>query len=247
MNREQREQVHSWAGEYGIGLSDSQLDLLSVYLDELWEWNKKINLTGLQSPERIIDELILDSLLPAAFLPDQGMFLDVGSGAGIPGIPLKIAKPRGHACLLEANFKKTTFLKHVARVLGLQGIEVVRERVERAAGHLHFEDYDAVTARAMTGMKQTIGWCAPYLHEGGVLFAFHGPKFQASLKEASEEMHRCRVSLEKCIAYNLPARNLRRHLLVLRKTGSGGPCPAEPKGTGDRCLDRRKGSAGDFR
>ena len=105
--------------KYGIDLSEHQLGLFQIYLDELWAWNKRTNLTGLSSRKRIVFELFLDSLIPAPFLAKRGTLLDVGTGAGFPGIPLKIYNPRLVVHLLDANFKKGSFLKQAVRLLGV--------------------------------------------------------------------------------------------------------------------------------
>ena len=86
MKEEEKEIVRTWAHDFGVALSDSQLDLMGLYLEELWEWNRKFNLTGLCSREEIITELLMDSLIAAAFLPEEGRLLDVGSGAGFPAL-----------------------------------------------------------------------------------------------------------------------------------------------------------------
>ncbi len=123
--------LHSKALDYGISLTEHQLSLFQIYLDELWDWNHRINLTGLSTRERIIIELFLDSLIPAPFLPENGRMFDVGSGAGLPGVPLKIFRPHLEVHLLEANSKRVSFLKQVIRLLSLRKIEVMKGRIEK--------------------------------------------------------------------------------------------------------------------
>jgi len=106
LNRDEIKLLGDKALDYGIELSWQQLELFHVYLEELWDWNQRINLTGLSTREKIVIELFLDSLIPAPFLPKKGRMLDVGSGAGIPGLPLKIYTPQLKTHLLEANSKK---------------------------------------------------------------------------------------------------------------------------------------------
>jgi 16S rRNA (guanine527-N7)-methyltransferase len=159
---------------YGIELSEDQLSLFQIYLDELCVWNRRMNLTGLSHRERMVFELFLDSLIPAPHLVGTGRLLDVGSGAGFPGIPLKICKPRLKAHLLEANSKKVSFLKQVIRLLNLDETEVIRGRIEKDGGSLHPDGYHLITARALAPLGRTIAWCAPLLTPGALLVSFMG-------------------------------------------------------------------------
>lgn len=109
----------------GLALSPVQVDQFLTYLELLLKWNRKMNLTALRAPEEIISRHFLDSLLLIPYLPEKGRLLDIGSGAGFPGLPLKIARPGLSVDLAEATDKKVSFLKEVIRCLGLQGIRVL--------------------------------------------------------------------------------------------------------------------------
>ncbi len=108
----------------GLDLSPPQLDQFLTYLDLLLKWNRRINLTALRSPDDIITRHFLDSLLLLPHLPETGRLLDIGSGAGFPGLPLKIARPGLSVDLVEATTKKASFLKEAVRRLGLSGVNV---------------------------------------------------------------------------------------------------------------------------
>jgi 16S rRNA (guanine527-N7)-methyltransferase len=154
-------------------LTDHQLDLFRIYLDELWSWNSKFNLTGLQDRGRMLVELFLDSLLPSPFLPGEGDLLDVGSGAGFPGLPLKIHCPPRNTSLLEPNSKKVSFLRHVIRQTKLKGVQTIKGRVE----HLPKEVlYDTVVVRALADLGQALDCCAPLVRQGGLLVLYLGAR-----------------------------------------------------------------------
>jgi 16S rRNA (guanine527-N7)-methyltransferase len=217
LNLEEKRSIRSWAADFGISLSSSQLSLFRIYLDELWDWNKQINLTGLSSRKGIIDELLLDSLLPLPSLPEKGRLLDVGSGAGFPAIPLKICRPLLLTHLLEVQSKKVSFLRQVIRLTGLRKIEVMRVRIEKAGGILHPAGYHIITTRALAHLPQTLAWCAPYLRPGGLIVNFQGSEFRDKLMESSGIIEKHRLELFKSIPYTLPGKHSQRHLLIFKK------------------------------
>lgn len=217
MNSSEQQNLRSWAHDFGIDLSPHQIGLLGIHLDELWEWNKKTNLTGLSSRQKIIRELILDSMIPSVFLPDHGRLLDIGSGAGFPGIPLIICKPGLTAHFLEPNSKKTSFLKQIIRLTELRQINVIRERIEKCADLLNPGKYHIITARALAHLPQVLEWCAPHLATEGVIVNFQGEQFQKSLEDSSDVIRQQGLSLYRTIPYTLPGKNSQRNILIFKK------------------------------
>ena len=220
MDKTEKRNLLSWAHDFGIELSVAQIDLLGIYLAELWEWNKRMNLTGLSSRERVIKELLLDSLIPSPFLPESGRLLDVGSGAGFPGIPLKICKTGLKVHLIEANSKKVSFLKQAIRLTNLCEIEVIRGRIEKDKSLLHPEGYHAITARALAHLSRTLKWCASLLVPGGLIINFQGSQFENALRESSKVIKEHRLFLYKSVPYVLPGKDTPRHILIFKKTHS---------------------------
>ena len=206
-----------------IDLSPGQKDLLSIFIKELTAWNKHMNLTGLSSTRRIMDELVADSLMPLPYLPDTGICLDVGSGAGFPAIPLKICKPAIKFFLMEPNLKKGSFLKQIIRLCGLKQIEVIRERIETLSQPLPFdqplpfERCHIITSRAMAPLPKLIGWCAPYLAPGGLMVAFLGNRFEDILAGCEPLLKEKGLSIHDSKPYILKGKELKRNLLILKK------------------------------
>jgi 16S rRNA (guanine527-N7)-methyltransferase len=217
LNPEAREIIGSWAHGLGLVISPSRLRLLGMYLHELMAWNERMNLTGLSSIQGIITELLLDSLIPAPFLPRDGRLLDMGSGAGFPGIPLKICRPQLAVDLMEANLKKVSFLKQVVRLTGLTGIRVLRGRVEKDGAALHPQGYHVVTARAVAPLSRAMVWAGPHVMSRGLFMDFQGSGFEDSLRESRDVMKRHRIVLYKTIPYTLPGKDSPRHLLIFTK------------------------------
>ncbi|RPI71020.1 MAG: 16S rRNA (guanine(527)-N(7))-methyltransferase RsmG, partial [Desulfobacteraceae bacterium] len=171
----------------------------------------------LSAPDKIITELLLDSLIPAPFLPTQGKLLDVGSGAGFPALPLKIYLPNLTVHLLEPNQKKVSFLKQAIRLLKLNGIEVIKARLEAEESRLKSEAYDIVTTRAFTPLSQTISWCRPLLKPGSRLVCFLGSQGPADLEKAEPELQNQALKTEKTLPYLLPGKAEQRHTVIFLK------------------------------
>ncbi len=209
------------AKKYGIDLSEHQLTLFQIYLDELWIWNQRTNLTGFSSRKRIAFELFLDSLIPAPFLAKRGTLLDVGTGAGLPGIPLKIYRPRLVIHLLDANFKKGSFLKQAVRLLGVTETTVITERVEEAEESLLPQGYHIITARALSRFGQALTWCAPKLAPGGFLVSYLGGRAETEIRENQEIIDEHNLVLYKYIPYMLPGMDSTRMAVIFKnKEGS---------------------------
>ena len=217
MNDDEIGALTDFVSEYNVKLSPPQLELFRIYVDELWEWNLHINLTGLSSRRDIVVELFLDSLIVAPFIPDVGSLLDVGTGAGFPGIPLKIYMPNLKITLLEANSKKVSFLKHIVRKLRLTDIDVIRGRIEQEGNGLCHGEFPLITARAVAALGQTLSWCAPYLSQGGLLVSFLGPYVDERLNEINQVMESFGLEIFKMIPYFLPGRKTKRHTVIFKK------------------------------
>lgn len=169
---------------FGLELSDRQLKQILAYLDLLLRWNRRINLTSLTRPEDCLTRHFGESLFLARALKLQGRLLDVGSGAGFPGLALKIVFPALEATLLEPVAKKRAFLKEAARACQFNGVEVRAERLEDyapgAAGR-----FEAATVRALGRLPETVSHLATCLKPRGHMCLWLGRSQTASLGEAS--------------------------------------------------------------
>ncbi|MFC1581031.1 16S rRNA (guanine(527)-N(7))-methyltransferase RsmG [Thermodesulfobacteriota bacterium] len=202
---------------FGIALSDPQLHRFRVYLDELWEWNSRINLIGMDTRKRVVMELFLDSLMPAPYLPDNGKMLDVGSGAGFPGIPLKIFLPDYALHIVEPKAKRVGFLRQAIRLLGLERALVVHGRIEESGPALFSTGYDVVTAKALAPLGRTITLCAPSVAAGGLLVCFLGTELDEVLKSAEREVGENGLALFKQVPYQIPGKRSRRWICFFLK------------------------------
>ena len=202
---------------WGVRLDADQHLRLEAFLKELELWNRKINLTGASSHERMVTELLFDSLLPTPFLPDEGTLLDVGSGGGFPAIPIKICKPLLKCQLIEPIAKKVHFLRQAIRCARLDHIEVVEGRMEEQKERLLAEGYDVITSRAFVPLPRFVTLCAPHLAPGGLMVAFLGPGSETSIQEGRQIMERHRLFPSKRLAYTLPKKGAAREILILKR------------------------------
>lgn len=208
------------AKELGIGLDAGAVDLFDRYYRELTKWNRRMNLTSIEGEEEVAIKHFLDSLtcLLAVDLPEGCNVVDVGSGAGFPGVALKVARPGIKLTLVEASRKKAEFLRDIVEVLGLGDVEVLwdrAERVGRTAGHR--ESYDVATARAVAEMAVLAELCLPLVKVGGVLVAQKGPSASEEVAGALAAVEAMGGRVERLIPVSLPFGYGGRTLAVIRK------------------------------
>ena len=178
------------AKQLGLALTSKQVEQFEVYYEELVKWNKKVNLTAITDYEEVQLKHFLDSLTVTLVLEDERWtqrdfrLLDVGAGAGVPGVPLKILLPGVRLVLMDSIAKKTAFLHHLVACLGLDGVEVLTGRAENIAHQIDYrERFDLVVSRAVGELSAVIELSLPFCREGGLFVA---PK-KGEVKEEIDE------------------------------------------------------------
>ncbi len=190
---------------WDIECTDAQLDMLTVYLNELLRWNKKINLTAISDPESAVEKHLVDSLLLVKYLNGGERVLDLGSGGGLPSIPLAIVRPEQEIVSVDSVGKKINFQKHIKRLLKLDSFLPVHIRTEQLADSHEFQSrFDVVTARAFTSLKELMVASAIFLRPEGHLLALKGPETENELAEAKEILSQCGYSSVHFDEYRLP-------------------------------------------
>jgi 16S rRNA (guanine527-N7)-methyltransferase len=198
MNEKWIKTLSGGAAEIGISLGPNELERFAAYQRELLLWNRRINLVSENSSQEIVHRHFLDSLTPAPFLNrTDGALIDIGSGAGFPGIPLRIVLPGLKLTLVEASRKKSSFLAHIVRTLRLDGVQVLRERVETlmAAEHLSAR-FDTLISRAAFKLPDLIRMASFFLKPGGQLIAMKGQYPDAEMAEAGRILERSGMVFE---------------------------------------------------
>ncbi|MDO8281933.1 MAG: 16S rRNA (guanine(527)-N(7))-methyltransferase RsmG [Thermodesulfovibrionia bacterium] len=193
-----------------LGLSCSKkatADLLTL-LSELKKWNKAYNLTSLKTDEDIIIKHFLDSLLYLKVFPDNALkAADIGTGAGFPGIPIKIIRPDIEMTLVEPSRKKAAFLRNIVRVLKLDKVNVLQMRAEEMGEDLH-DYFDIIVSRATFSIMDYIQAASPYIRPGGVLIVSKGPNYSEEIKEHPETGKLIKEVKEFVLPYGGGSRNL---------------------------------------
>lgn len=191
----------------GLRVTDEQCEKMLAFLALLAKWNKTYNLTAVTDPREMISYHLLDSLSLAPFL-GEGSLLDVGSGGGLPGIPLAILLPNKKICLLESKQKKINFLQHVVTSLQLTNVTVVRARVE---DYQPGESFDEITCRAFSSLFDFLQMCGRLCRKDGVLIAMKGTRAQVET-EAVPSSH-CIEAIRPVV---VPGLEMERHLVFCR-------------------------------
>ena len=189
---------------WNITLSPAQLDLLDRYAEILVDYNQKVNLTAITSPEGIEDRHFADSLLFAAQPEVQGKMVDVGTGAGFPGIVAKIYKPDQQLTLMEPTGKRVDFLRYACAELGLTGVEFAKERAEEAARKIWREQFDIAGARAVAALPVLCEYCLPLVKVGGVFLAMKGPEAEAEAKAGANALKKLGGAYAETRTFTLP-------------------------------------------
>ena len=203
-----------YASEFGISLSEKDISRFGVYLQELKLWNEKFNLTAIRDDRDIVIKHFLDSLTPCRLIPPGSKILDIGSGAGFPGIPLKIAIPSLNVTLLDSVNKKVSFMKHIISELGLTGIEAIHVRAEDLAKTRKGE-FDIVISRALASLAEFIKIGGPFLKPDGRLLAMKGSRAEEEVEAAADIMKKKGMRIRSIEKLSLPLGAGDRGILVL--------------------------------
>ena len=157
--------------QLGLTLSDTQFEQFQLYRAELLDWNTRMNLTAITNPEEVLLKHFLNSLTLLAVIDKPHLrLLDIGTGAGFPGLPLKIVRPQWSVTLLEATGKKVMFLNHVIETLQLEDVVAIHGRAEELAHKPAYRaTFDVVTARAVAAIPTLLEYAAPYCRVGGLI------------------------------------------------------------------------------
>lgn len=215
------ERLKAGAAAFGLALDADQIARFQTYYEVLHEWNTRFNLTAVSDYSGVLTKHFLDSLSCLKALP-QGLtrqrVVDVGSGAGFPGLPIKIACPDVRLTLVEATGKKAEFLSAVVARLGLTDVEVVNARAEEV-GHAppYREAYDLAVARALAAMRVLAELCLPLVCLGGVLIAMKGEDPRAEVEAAQTALKTLGGRHRETIPVVVPGLGAARHLVVVDK------------------------------
>lgn len=204
---------------FDIRIGSKEAGLFSIHACELLKWNMKTNLTAITDPFEVAVKHFLDSLAPARAIPPGSSMLDIGSGGGFPGIPLKVVLPSLSVTLVDSSRKKISFLKHVIRTMGLDGIDAFQARAEELPEKT--ERFDVVICRAFSSLDKFIGMAFPLLAEKGIMIAMKGKQEIDETGSAHGALREKRAAAEmryntEVIKYSLPYDDSERTMIIMK-------------------------------
>lgn len=205
--------------ELGIDLPDDALEQFAKYFKEIITWNAKINLISTRSVLALPSRHFIDSLTASPFIAErEGSLLNIGSGAGLPGIPLKIAFPGLSVSLVESSRKKASFLKHAVRTLALKNVSVIQRRLEELTPKPSTRGaFDTVISRAALKLPQLVTLSSPFLAEEGVLIAMKGILDGKEIEASKKMIKKTGVYLDNIYEISLPGSGELRNCIIYKK------------------------------
>jgi 16S rRNA (guanine527-N7)-methyltransferase len=207
------------AAAIGVPLGKTELDLFALYHRELLLWNQRINIVSQKTSQEIVIRHFVDSLTPVQWIESpEGLLIDLGSGGGFPGIPLRVALPGLKLTLVESSRKKTSFLAHIVRTLKLDNVTIIRERVDPLIGEPSCAGaFDTVLSRAAFKLPELLRMASFFLKPEGLLIALKGPDPTEEMEEAKTVLSATSMILTACRDIRLPIMDLSRKIIIYRR------------------------------
>lgn len=208
---------------FGVTLTEKQIEQFEKYYELLVEWNKVMNLTGITEFDEVMQKHFVDSAAAAKYVEMEKVnsLIDVGTGAGFPGIPLKILYPHLQVTLLDSLNKRIKFLEEVVDNLGLTGIETVHGRAEDAAKKAEYrEQFDLSVSRAVANLASLTEYCLPFVKVGGKFVSYKSVSVDEEITQSKKAVYVLGGEIGKVEKFNLPESDMERALVIIEKKRS---------------------------
>ena len=204
--------------DISIKLTQNDVELFYKYTDLLIEWNKKINLTAITDMKDIITKHLVDSLTINKYIEENKLVMDIGTGAGFPGIPLKILNKNNHFILVDSLNKRINFLEEVKRQLNLNNLELIHARVEDLAKKIEYrEQSDIVVSRAVANLSTLAEYMLPFVKLNGICICMKGPNIEDEINSSKNAISILGGKIEKIYNLSLEQSSIERNIIIIRK------------------------------
>ena len=204
--------------DFNIKINDEQIKKFMNYMNLLLEWNEKINLTAITQPDEVKLKHFVDSLTVLKYINDDDKVIDIGTGAGFPGIPLKIMKGNTKITLLDSLNKRINFLNIVIETLNLRNIQAIHGRAEEIARNkLYREKYDVTVSRAVANLSTLTEYMLPFVKVGGKCICMKGANVNEELERAQNAIKELGGEIERVDNFYLSDNDNERNIIIIRK------------------------------
>ena len=204
--------------ELSIMFNEEQYKKFYKYMNLLLEWNEKINLTAITNKEDIILKHFIDSLTISKYIDKNSKLIDVGTGAGFPGIPIKIYRDDLEITLLDSLNKRINFLNEVIKELKLENIVAIHGRAEEIGRNKKYREYfDVATSRAVANLSTLSEYLVPFVKEDGIIISMKGDNIEEEQEEAKRAIKVLGAKIKKIDKFELPKSDIKRSLVILKK------------------------------
>lgn len=205
------------ASKNDISVTEKELNELYQYMNGVIEWNDKINVTAITDEKLFIVKHFIDSLLINQYLKGKESLIDIGTGGGFPGIPLKILNEDVKFTLVDSINKKLNVIRDLSEKIGFKKLEIIHTRAEDLANKKEYrENYDLATTRAVSNLSTILEYMLPFVKVGGYAICMKGPNYQEELKEAEKAIQILGGKLDKIETFNIEG-EMERNVLIIKK------------------------------
>lgn len=201
-----------------MNISEKEANQFNKYMQLLLEWNEKINLTAITEPNQIILKHFIDSVSILKYIKDNDKVIDIGTGAGFPGIPIKIMNETLDITLVDSLNKRVKFLNEIIQNFELNKIQAIHARAEELGRNKeHREVYDVAVSRAVANLSTLLEYLMPFVKVGGICICMKGPNIEEELKNAENAIVELGGSVEKVDNFYLPNSDIERNIIIIKK------------------------------
>lgn len=206
------------AKKVNIEIDDKKEEQFYNYMKLLLEWNEKINLTAITEQNDIILKHFIDSITINKYIEQSNSIIDIGTGAGFPGIPLKIMNQNKKITLVDSLNKRINFLNEVCKEISLENIQCIHARAEELASDLEYrENYETVVSRAVARLNVLIEYMLPFVKKGGLCICMKGPNIDGELEEAKNAIKLLGGKIKSVESFFLPDSDIERNVIIIEK------------------------------